>query len=120
MSSAAGAQRLRDRADRDRGARAEFSNEAWADWFLPAAPPPVETRTVVRTIVSRAISTIISLPISVVRSAIPIICGGVAAIVGGRIATVAIAGSVIPISRAVSVCVRRGSDDNGPGNQPAR
>src|SRR6266550_7619036 len=36
---------------------------------LPAAPPPVETRTIVRTIVRRAICTIINRPISVVWSA---------------------------------------------------
>ena len=86
---------------------------------LPAAPPPVETRTIVRTIVRRAISTIINPPISVVWSAISIsiICGGVAAVVGGRIATVVtIAGSVIPISRAVSVCVGSETADKGTGN----
>jgi hypothetical protein len=77
-----------------------------ANWFLPAAPPPVETLTVVGTVVSRAICTIISPPISVVWSAISIsiVCGGIAAVVAGRIATVvAIAGSVVAIARTISV-----------------
>jgi len=87
-------------------------------------PTPRRNATIVRTIVRRAISTIISPPISVVWSAISIsiICGGVAAVVGGRIATVvagsvvAIAGPVIPISRAVSVCVGSQTADKGAGN----
>ena len=96
------------------------SNEAWA---AVGSYQPLETRTVVWTIVGRAISTIINPPISVVRSAISIsisisiICGGVAAVVGGRIATVvAIAGSgsVIPISRAV--CVGSQTGDKGTGD----
>ena len=47
----------------------------------------------VSTVVSRSVSTVVN--------------GGVSAVVNGGVsAVVAIAGSVIPISRAVSVCVR--------------
>jgi hypothetical protein len=82
-----------------------------AEWLLPIVTFLVDTRTIVRTIIIRAISTQKNPPISVVRPGISIsmICGGVIAAVDGRIAVGVITASVISVSRGipVSVCAAR-------------
>jgi hypothetical protein len=67
----------------------------------------------VSAVVGRSVSTVIGTSVSTVvgTSVSTVISGGVAAVVA-----IAGSGSVIPISRAVSVCVGSQTGDKGTGN----
>jgi hypothetical protein len=77
---------------------------------LGVLPTPVlKTIVSVSTVIGMSVSTIVGSSVStVVNGGVStVVNGGVSTVVNGGVsAVVAIAGSVIPISRAVSVCVR--------------
>jgi hypothetical protein len=79
---------------------------------LGVLPTPVlKTIVSVSTVIGMSVSTVVGSSVSTVVN------GGVSTVVNGGVsAVVAIAGSVIPISRAVSVCARSETADKGTGN----